>query len=354
MRKSKEAYAIAAAVLSFVVSEGATSAASVAKQGPWTIGVEEPVGGQPWRELAVATLQNLAAQPAYAPKIKKLTVVKTQNNDPAAQVAAMRNLIAAGVDEIIFDPASPTAENPVIQQAKARNISVISVAQDVDSDDAYVVATDYDKAGEIEAEWLIKHLKGDKKIVFFEGIKGTPINESAVPKVQKMFKDAGVQIVATSTSGWDDSTAQKNMAAILASHTDIDGVYVYLAGGVGVINAYQAAGRPFVPVATGAGYNNEPCTFLKYQPQGLQAVSAAGQQAIYAKGLEVGIEVLEGKQVPRKQFFAPTVLSTDDMAGLKKACHTNLPALFGINYEFPGLNLPLVDTLKYYEGAKSN
>src|ERR1700728_1937345 len=149
----------------------------------------------------------------------------------------MRNFVAAGVDLIIFDPASPTAENPVIEQAKVRGIPVIAVAQDVSSDDAYVVATDYDKAGEIQAEWLAEHLKGAKNVAFLEGLKGTPINESAVPKAKKIFDDAGAHIVATSTTAWDDSVAQKNMAAILSSHSDINGVWAYLGGGIGVVNA---------------------------------------------------------------------------------------------------------------------
>jgi hypothetical protein len=69
----------------------------------YLIGVSEPVGGQPWRELALATLQNLANQPEYEDRVT-IKIVRTQNNDPAAQNAAMRNLISSGIDALIFDP----------------------------------------------------------------------------------------------------------------------------------------------------------------------------------------------------------------------------------------------------------
>jgi ABC-type sugar transport system substrate-binding protein len=142
------------------------------------------------------------------------------------------------------------------------------------------------------------------------------------------------------------------MAAILQSGEQIDGVYVYLAGGIGVVNAFTQAGEKYVPVATGAGYNNEPCTMKKLQPAGLQMISVAGQQAIYAKALEQTVRILDGEDVEKKQFFDPRELSTDDMDAVGAACQTDKPDLFGINYEFPGLDLPLADTLRYYEGEQ--
>lgn len=315
----------------------------------YVIGVSEPVAGQPWRELALATLLNLANQPEYVDRVE-IRIVRTQNNDAAAQNAAMRDLIAAGVDAIIFDPASPTAADPVIAQAEEQGIPMIAAAQAVENPYVYNVATDYDAAGTIGAEWLAEQLTGDKNVAFFEGIKGAPINESAVPKAIEIFEAAGANIIAMTTSEWDDAVAQQNMAALLQSGQQIDGVYVYLAGGIGVIQAYEAAGLPFVPVATGAGYNNEACTFNRLAPQGLEAIAVSGQQAIYAKALEQAVAVLDGEVVDKNQLFDPRALSTENLEELNASCLTDKPDLFGINYEFPGLDLPLEDTLKYYEG----
>jgi ribose transport system substrate-binding protein len=333
-------------------SSGSTGSASAGgsagKDGPFTIAFQQPLGGQPWREMGLATLQNLANQPEYKDKVK-LEIVRTQNNDPAQQLAAMRNLVAKGVDMILFDPASPTGANPAIAQAKAAGIPVMAAGGPVSSPDAYVVSTDWNQAGKDGAEWLLKNMKGDRKnVVVLEGFKGVPINEDAMPIVRKTLEDGGAHIVAQDTNGWDEAQAQKAMSAILRSRDDIDGVYSFLAGGQGVAEAFKQAGKPFVPEVGGSGYNGEACTLAKYAPDGLTGDMVSGQPAIYAKALQQAVDVLEGQKIPREQFFPPLQVTTADAS---KTCLKDKPPLFAIGYEFPGLNLPLDQTLQYYKGS---
>lgn len=348
--------AVAAAAVVAVAAAGCGSAAdsgssdgggAAAKtDGPFVIGFEQPLGGQPWREMGLATLQALANQPEYKDKVQ-LKIVRTQDNDPAQQAAAMRNLISEGVDAIMFDPASPTGANPVIAQAKAKGIPVIANGGPVASKDAYVVSTDWVKAGETGAKWLASQMKGAKNVVVLEGFKGVPINEDAMPVVRKTLEDAGAKIVAQDTNGWDEATAQKNMANILRSNSDIDGVYSFLAGGQGVPEAFKQAGRDFVPTVGGSGYNGEGCTVKKYMGDGLTADMVSGQPAIYAKGLEQTVKLLEGEKIEREQYFEPLDLQTEEAAA---KCLADKPPLFAIGYEFPGLDLPLEATLAEYKG----
>lgn len=336
------------ALLAIVVA-GASAARTMrakAAGGQWVVGFEEPLGGQPWRETGLATLQALANTPGWKKHIKKLIIVRTQNNDPAAQVAAMRNLIAKGVNLLIFDPASPTAETPVIEQAKARHIVVVAAAQTVDSHDAYIVSPDWDKAAQIGATWLLKHMKPRKNVVLLEGFKGAPVNESGMAVARKIFAKGGAHVVAQDTNGWDESVAQKTMASILQSHTDIDGVFSLFAGGHGIPAAFKAANRPFVPIVGGSGYNIEACTLQQYKSQGLQGILTDGRQSTYAKALDVGLKIMEGKQQPRVQLFPPYVISTD--GNLSKWCLKSAPQLFGTGYAFPGLPLTLQNVLKYF------
>lgn len=325
---------------------GGSTAAASTKEGPFTIGFQQPLGGQPWREMGLATLQNLANQPEYKDKVE-LKIVRTQNNDPAQQAAAMRNLIAEGVDAILFDPASPTGANPAIAEAKARGIPVIANGGPVSSPDAYIVSTDWNKAGELGARWLVENMRGDKKVAILEGFKGVPINEDAMPIVKRTLEDGGAEIVAQDTNGWDEATAQKNIANILRSNPDLDGVYSFLAGGQGVAEAFKQAGKPYVPIVGGSGYNAEACTLAELSRDGLTGDMVSGQPAIYAKGLEQAVRLLEGEEIPREQFFPPLEVRTEDAA---RTCLRDKPPLFAIGYEFPGLNLPLEDTLQYYKG----
>lgn len=319
-----------------------------AQQGPFTIGFVEPIGGQAWRELALATMENLASQEPYKDEVE-LEIVRTQNNDPAQQVAAMRNLIAKEVDMLLFDPASPTAADPVIAEATSRDIPVMAVGQNIPNEQAFAVSTDWTEAATIGAEWLVENMEGEgNNVVVLEGIKGAPINEEAMPEVRRILEEGGENIVATNTNGWDESVAEKNMASILQSQDDVDGVYSYLAGGQGIPNAFKQADRPYVPVVGGSGYNGEACTLVELEPDGLTGILTSGQQAIYAKGLQQAFEHLTGEQIEREQLYPPLVVSSDEDPS--QYCLDDKPALFGIGYEFPGLDLPLEETLKYFEG----
>jgi ribose transport system substrate-binding protein len=236
----------------------------------------------------------------------------------------------------------------VIGQAKAKDVPVMAVAQPVDSPDAFVVSTDWDQGAIDGAKWLVDHMEGSKNVVVLEGFKGVPINESAMPKVEKILKDGGARIVARGANGFDEAAAQKAMAGILQSQSNIDGVFSFLAGGVGVPEAFKKAGREFVPIVGGSGYNGEACTLQKYKDDGLTGILTSGHQAIYAKALEQAVKHLDGEKIEQRQLFKPVEITSDDE--LDKYCLKDKPALFGITYEFPGLDLPLEDTLKYYKG----
>lgn len=314
----------------------------------YTIAFEEPLGGQPWREMGLATLQNIANQAPYKGKFK-VEIVRTQNNDPAQQLAAMRNLVAQGVSLIMFDPASQTAENPAIQQAEQQHVPVMAAGGPVDNTSAYEVSTDWNKAGILGARWLVKTLKNSKNkdVALLQGYPGVPLSDDALPGIKKTLAAGGLKVVALGTNDFDEVDAQKSMASILSSHSDIGGVQSFLTGGVGIPAAFKAAGRKYVPTVGGSGYNGEACTLAKDAKKGLTGDMVSGQPAIYAKAFQQAAMLLEGKKIPKIQLFAPLQVTT---ATASKYCLKNKPALFAIGYSFPGLNLPLATTLKYYRG----
>lgn len=312
----------------------------------FTIAFQQPLAGQPWREMGLATLQNLANQPEYKDKVT-LKISRTQDNDPAQQLAAMRNLVSEGVDGILFDPASPTGTNPAIAQAEAENIPVMAAGGTVDNDYPYVVSTDWNQMEVDGAKWLLEHMEGAKDAVVIEGFPGVPLSDQSIELVNQTLEDGGANIVARGQNNFDEGQAQKTMSEILRSQNSIDGVFSAFAGLQGIPEAFKQAGRPFVPTVGGSGYNAEACTLVKYGKQGLVGASFSGQPAIYAKGLEQMVKILEEEDVPHEQLFPPLVVDNDNA---KEVCMPDRPPLFAIGYEFPGLNLPLEDTLKYFRG----
>ena len=312
----------------------------------FVIGFEQPLGGQAWRETGLAALQALANTPEYKDKVE-LKIVRTNDNDAAQQNAAMQNLIADGVDVILFDPASSSGADAAITQATAQDIPVIANGGPYDNDNVYVVSTDWGNAGTIGAQWLLDNLGDNKKVAVLEGLAGVPLNDGTMPGVISMLEDGGVEIVAQGTNGWNEATAQQNMANILRSNPDIGGVYSFLTGGQGVPEAFKAADLAFVPTVGGSGYNGEACELTENEAAGLTGNMVFGQPAIYAKGLEQAVKLLEGEDIEREQFYAPLEITTDNAADY---CLDDQPANFQLGYNFEDLDIQLADVLKYYEG----
>ncbi len=57
------------------------------------------------------------------------------------------------------------------------------------------------------------------------------------------------------------------------------------------------------------------------------------------------MRLLEGGRIPREQFFPPLEVTSGDR------CLEDRPPLFAIGYEFPGLELPLDATMRFYRGS---
>jgi ribose transport system substrate-binding protein len=337
--------------LAAVVAVGATLAACSTGGGnageKFVIGFEQPLGGQAWRETGLSALQALAARPEYK-DIVELKIIRTSDNDAAQQNSAMQDLVAAGVDAILFDPASGTGADAAVAQAKAANIPVIAAGGPYENDYVYIVSTDWANAGTIGAEWLVANLGDNKNVVVLEGIAGVPLNDLSMPGVEKVLTEGGATIVANGTNAWNEADAQKNMAAILQSNPGVGGVYSFLTGGQGIPQAFVDAGLPFVPVVGGSGYNGEACTLAKYADQGLKGNMVFGQPAIYAKALEQTVKLLQGETIEKAQYFPPLEITVDNAADF---CLTDQPDNFQLGYDFPGLDITLEEFLMFSKAS---
>lgn len=310
--------------------------------GKFVIGFQQPLGGQAWRETGLAAMQALAARD-YGDSVE-LRIVRTNDNDAAQQNAAIQNLIAEGVDAILFDPASATGADAAIAQAEAAGIPVFANGGPYDNDYVYTVSTDWAAAGQIGAEWLLSKLGDNTDVIVLEGVAGVPLNDTSMPTVEQVLTDGGATIVAEGVNGWNEADAQQATAQILQSHPDVGGVYSFLTGGQGVPTAFADANIPFVPVVGGSGYNSEACTLVKFKDQGLEGNMIFGHPAIYAKGLEQAMLLLQGEDIEREQFFPPAEITTENA---HEFCEPDMPDNFQLGYDFPGLNITLEEYLEF-------
>lgn len=343
--KSKRAAGVLAALAVSTLLFSGCAAETAPAEDKIVIGFSEPLAGQAWRETGLAALQAIANRPEYKDRIE-LKIVRTNDNDVAQQNAAMLNLIAEGVDGILFDPASSSGVDAALAQAKKAGIPVIAAGGLYDNEDVYVVSPDYNSAGSIGIEWLLKNLGSNKNIAFLEGLPGVPLNDGAVPYLIETLEKGGAKIAAKGTNGWNEAIAQENMASILRSNPDVGGVFSFLTGGQGVPEAFAAAGLDFVPVVGGSGYNGEACTLVKYRDKGLKGMMAFAQPAIYAKAFTEMVRLLDGETLEKQQFF-PIEQVTDENAD--KFCLSGRADNFQLGYDFPGLDITAEEIETYYQ-----
>lgn len=347
-RKPVAAAAAVAAIVALAVTAGVAGAEKAQKskaKGPWVIGLSNGYYGNTARVQLEAEVKALAAKPPYKSMIKKL-VINNAGTSVAAQVSAVYQMIAQGVDAIILDSNSLTALNPAIAAAYKAGIPVVASNDKVSSRLAYQVETVGKKFGATMMENFAKLLGGKGNIVILRGLPGNAVDAAEAAGFHGVLKKyPNIKILKETYGQWADSTAQKVMADLLATYPSIDGVFTEGGMQQGVVRAFVAARRPFVPVS-GTDENGFACQLKQYHSQGLEGVQVSTAMWADAVALKVALNLLQGKKVPR---LIPGKFVVWNTAQSIAQCRPKLsPSLFlQVSAPFYGVNLTPQEVLKY-------
>lgn len=227
-----------------------SGAAFAADHSNVVVGLSNGYFGTEWRNQMVAGAKEQFEMYKAKGMAGKL-IVQQAGADTNQQIQDIRNMIQQHVSVIMVNANSATALNGVFAEAHRAGIPVVSFDQQVTSPYATNVTVDHYQWGKRYAEWLAKALNGKGKIVMMDGIPGHPAAEARRKAALDVFaKHPGIDIVWKGYGMWDQAKAQATMATVLASQPQIDGVFVEDSMALGVMRAFQNAGRP-VPTMTG-------------------------------------------------------------------------------------------------------
>ena len=253
-------------------------------------------------------------------------IVQQAGADTNQQIQDIRNMIQQHVSVIMVNANSATALNGVFAEAHRANIPVVSFDQAVTSPYAVNVTVDHYEWAKRYAEWLAKALDGKGKIVVMDGIPGHPAAEARRKAALDTFaKDPGLDIVWQGYGLWDQAKAQATMSTVLASQPQIDGVFVEDSMALGVMRAFENAGRP-VPTMTGEtqkAFLEEWKKVLVKQPN-LQIFAQVNPPDISRTALGIAVRIAAGRTLkPLKDntYYYPittSVTSADLDATLDK------------------------------------
>src|SRR3982074_2553092 len=200
-----------AAVLTFGVVDllaacGTSTATGTTKT--YKVGVSNTLTGKGWRDEMICSIK---AQGKASGVVSTVTIAN-RNGGPAEQIADLRNLISAGVNAIVLNPADRAALDAVLKEAAAKGIVVVAVDQAVSAPEAYVLSNDQVKYGQLGAEGLFKALNGTRNVVEMRRMHGVPADTDRHQGFTAALANyPNIKIVAQTFTGWSLTTRAREI-----------------------------------------------------------------------------------------------------------------------------------------------
>jgi ribose transport system substrate-binding protein len=275
-------------------SAPAASPSAAAKQ--YKIGYSNGGGvGNGFREEQVCTAK---AEALASGAVSELVTIH-RNTDAAGQLQDIRDLIAADVDAIVFNPNDPDALSPALDEAKAAGIKTISVDAFVNHADTYNLYNNQIEYAKLGAKWLFDKIGGKGKVWYTRGFAGHPADTDRHTGFNEVLKDypdiellPGPEGVHTK---WDPAEATR-LANEFMSSGQWDGIAGVWTSGMDsqVVDAAKANSKAFKPIvgADLGAFVNQLLT-----EQGLEGAAVTNTAAVGGAGVNLAIKLLNGESV---------------------------------------------------------
>jgi ribose transport system substrate-binding protein len=274
----------------------ASESASASAAAQWKIGYSNGGGvGNGFREEQVCTAK---AEALASGAVSELVTIH-RNTDAAGQLQDIRDLIAADVDAIVFNPNNPDALNPALDEAKAAGIKTISVDAFVNHADTYNLYNNQVEYAKLGAKWLFDKIGGTGKVWYTRGFAGHPADTDRHTGFNEVLKDyPGIELLPGPDgvhTGWDPATATTLANEFLASGQweGIAGVWTSGMDSM-VVDAVKAGGKDFKPIvgADLGAFVNQLLT-----EEGLEGAAVTNTAAVGGAGVNLAVKLLNGESV---------------------------------------------------------
>jgi ribose transport system substrate-binding protein len=267
-----------------------------------TIGVSNAFVDSEWRTQFVQDAKDVNDK-LVAAGIANPMIVESVDTDTTGQIQQVRDLMNKGVDVILIDSGSQSALDPVIKEAKDAGIIVIAVDQEISSPNAVNVVIDQNQWAMMSMQWLADQLGGKGNIVIINGIAGSPGNEVRYTGVKTVLaKYPDIKVLNVVNANWDEATGQQDMANLLASQPNIDGIWSQDGMAQGALQAVMAA-KPNAtdkwPVMVGearTGYLKLWNQILSTRPNFI-SYGVYNPPGVGADGIRIALDLLAGKKL---------------------------------------------------------
>jgi ribose transport system substrate-binding protein len=308
-------FVVVGLVLAMMIATSATSAHRAASP-PYKIFLSNTLLNNGWRLEMQSIAKTFVAKTApYNTKVQFKVINGT--NTVAGQIASIQAILPQHPNAIVIDANSPTALNPVLNQAIAQGAYVVAFDTTINNPKVYTITTvgGLQKPAYSTALWLIHSMGNKGNLVINNGVLGTGGEQGQNAGVMQAVKQfPKVHVVAQFSGQWATAQSASEFEKVMATHPQIDGVWDS-GGESGVIQDLLNAHKSLIPVA-GYTFNQYFQQCAKYKAQGLQCAAGSYPATLGAQSIIEAVGLIEGKhyshitQVPY-QVYTNNGVKTD-------------------------------------------
>ncbi len=293
-------------------------------------------GGNTWRKTTRAELE---AEAKKCPNIAEVAYTDAGGN-PDQQIQDIQSLSAQGYDIILVSFDFVQSNLRAMQAARDAGAAVVLYNTGLNPPgelgvnyDA-VVTPDQQQMGKLWGEWVVKYLQkvngGKGNILPFGGTPGAQPTVSYMEGWRPVVEAAGAKVLEDPVvTNWDPAKYTTTTTALLGKYDQIDVLLSdYITGVMGAVRAFQAAGRPLVPI-TGVDANEVHCLYEQVhasQPK-FEFATATGANWITRLALRKALAHVNGIDNTEPSIIEVKLVadSLSDNPSLKPHCDKNLP-----------------------------
>jgi ribose transport system substrate-binding protein len=292
------------------------------------IALSNSFAGNTFRQQQLKSWAEVATQAKKTGLVSDAPAFTTAENQATEQAQQIQNLVLQGYKAIVINAASPTALNGAVKAACSAGVVVVSFDGIVNEPCAYRIAADFHQMGAVQVDFLAKKLNGKGNILEVRGLAGVSVDEDIHRGiVDEIKKYPGMKIVGSVYGAWTQTVAQKEVAGVLPSLPQVDGVVTQGGDGFGVAQAFRSAGRSVPTIIL--GNRQEELAWWKTQgTDTYKTMSIAADPGSSTFAFWVAQQLLAGNKLPHEMSL-PTLTVTSD--NVDKVLSTTAPGTVASN-----------------------
>lgn len=241
-------------------------------------------------------------------------------NDPTKQASQIDDMIASGIDALVYIPYDSAGAQTVLQTCKDKGVKVINVDNVIKEEDYAlvdgIIASDNTQLGYLSGEWVAKNHPDGANILIchLQTAESCAINVDGFWKAIKEKAEKPDAFVETQVveGGGDTNVTFAAVSDALQAHDDIDVIYcINDTSALGAVQAVEEAGK--LDSIDILGKDGAPIG--KHAIKDGKMVQSSAQRPTYMgyMGVEEAVDLLNGKKIEFNTSIESYSITTDNI-----------------------------------------